>query len=668
MALQLAAFLLMLCVTSKSLAAETGLSGNKIVADLTELSVEQLLDVEVETVYSASKHEQKITDAPALVNIITSDDIKKFGYRTLADALRSVPGFFITYDRNYNFIGTHGFNRPGDYNSRVLLMLDGHRINDNIYDTAPIGTEFPVDIDLVDRIEIVHGPGSSLYGANAFFGVINVITRKGSDLDGVEFSGAGGSFNTYNGRVSYGKELDNGLDMVLSASMLNSSGQDLYYKEFDTPAQNNGIAANADRDKNYQFFAKLKYSDFTLTGVYGTREKGIPTAAYDTVFNTTRTRTTDEHAFLDLKYVHQFSGNTDVMARVYLDRSHYRGDYLYAPATMNKDIGLGSWWGSELQASRTFLERLRVTAGTEYRNNFQLQQRNYDEGAVPKLDDSRHSNIWAIYLQNELKIFDSLSLNAGVRYDHYDTSGGSTNPRLALIYKPFDKTAFKLLYGEAFRAPNAYELYYSDSNSTQKGNPSLRAEKIRTYRLVYEQYLGENLRSTVSGFYYKIDDLITGVTDISDGLLQYRNVNKVDTRGLMLELEGKWAYGLLTRFNYTFQNAKDLSTGSTLTNSPQHLAKANLSVPLFGEKLFASIEEQFTGRRTTVAGNSTSAFFITNMTFFSRNLLPRLELSATIYNLFDKRYGDPSSGPPVNQQDIIMQDGRAFRAKLTYSF
>src|SRR6185369_3488538 len=126
---------------------------------------------------------------------------------------------------------------------------------------------------------------------------------------------------------------------------------------------NNGIAEHADDDKNYQIFTKLAYSDFTLTGVYASREKGIPTASFETVFNTTRTRTTDEHSFLDLKYMHQFAEQTDVTARIYYDRFYYHGDFLYDHAVnpgdppllvLNKDLGWGYWWGAEALATRTF--------------------------------------------------------------------------------------------------------------------------------------------------------------------------------------------------------------------------------------------------------------------------------------------------------------------------
>ena len=121
-------------------------------------------------------------EAPASVTIINKDEIKKYGYRNLADILRSVRGFFVTNDRNYQYLGVRGFNRPGDYNTRILLLVDGHRLNDGLYDQAPIGYDFPVDIDLIDRVEVIRGPSSSIYGTNAFFAVVNVITRNGREL------------------------------------------------------------------------------------------------------------------------------------------------------------------------------------------------------------------------------------------------------------------------------------------------------------------------------------------------------------------------------------------------------------------------------------------------------------------------------------------------------
>ena len=257
--------------------------------DVAALGIEELMQLKVTSVYGASRYLQKTKEAPSSVTILTSRDIQTYGWRTLAELLNSVRGFFTTYDRNYHYIGLRGFGRPSDYNSRVLLLVDGHKINDNIYFMAPIGTDFPIDLDLIERVEIIRGPSSSLYGTSAFFGVINITTRKGMDLKGVEVSGAAGSFETYNGRMSYGYHNEaKQADFLLSGSYMESQGQrNLFFKEFDDPATNNGRVPNRDQDQSRSLFAKGSLKELTLEGAYQYRWKAIPTAAFGTVFNNT---------------------------------------------------------------------------------------------------------------------------------------------------------------------------------------------------------------------------------------------------------------------------------------------------------------------------------------------------------------------------------------------
>jgi iron complex outermembrane receptor protein len=126
------------------------------------MSLEELMSISVDSVYGASGFEQKVTEAPASVTIITSEEIQRYGYRTLADILRNVPGFYITYDRNYSYVGVRGFGLPGQYNNNIALMIDVHRLNDNIYDGALVGTEFPLDLDLIQRVEVIRGPSRLL--------------------------------------------------------------------------------------------------------------------------------------------------------------------------------------------------------------------------------------------------------------------------------------------------------------------------------------------------------------------------------------------------------------------------------------------------------------------------------------------------------------------------
>ncbi len=178
-----------------------------VAADLLDMSLESLMNV---TVAGASRYEQKITEAPSYASIVTAEDIKKNGYRNLGDLLRTLPGVYVSYNRIFPTVGFRGFLVPGSFNSRVLLLVDGHVVNNSVYEHAPVGNDFPVDIDLVERVEVVRGPSSSLYGANAFFGVINVITKRGGNIDGVEASGSAGSWRTFAGRATLGKEFSGG--------------------------------------------------------------------------------------------------------------------------------------------------------------------------------------------------------------------------------------------------------------------------------------------------------------------------------------------------------------------------------------------------------------------------------------------------------------------------
>ena len=196
-------------------------------------------------------------------------------------------------------------------------------------------------------------------------------------------------------------------------------------------------------------------------------------------------------------------------------------------------------------------------------------------------------------------------------------------------------------------------------------NPDLKPEKIKTYELVYELYVGQGFRISVSGYYYRINDLINQV-DTGAGT-RFDNVAEVTARGAGLELENKWLNGTEGRFSYSAQRTVDKLTGEPLTNSPEQLVKLNLSTPIVSKKVFAGIEEQYTSRRRTEGGSYTRDFYITNLTLFSQNLINRLDLSASVYNLLGQKYSDPVSADLL-PLDTVRQDGRNYRLKATYLF
>lgn len=656
-------FLLIVLLLCPYAMAETNdFKGN----DLKDMSLEEMITVDVPTVEGASKFEQILTEAPSSISIVTSSEIKKLGYRTLAEILQSLRGFDITYDRNYSYAGVRGYGRPGDYNDKVLLLIDGHRINDNITNQAPIGTEFSIDIDLIDSIEIIRGPGSSLYGNNAFFAVIDVRTKSGRDLKGTEISGEAGSYETYKGRVTYGNDFNNGFEGIVSATGFNNKGQTLFFPEYNSPATNNGIADNKDFDQFKSAFMKFSYNGFTLENSINSRTKGIPTGSFGADFNQFN-QTVDGLFFSDLKYEKKIAGGGETLARLYYDYFGYTGDYIYNGIN-NKDLERGERLGGEIKYAGTFLDSHKIVLGTEYLNNIKQQQQNYDiSPSSIYLDDNRKSQIFALYFQDQFSLSKEFILNAGIRYDNYDTFGNTINPRIGFIYNPFQKSFFKLLYGSAFRAPNAYELYYTSPGLTLEGNPNLAPESIQTFELIYDQYFLNGFRGTISGFYYKIKDLITQVTDPSNGFLIYENIDQVETRGGELELERKGSNGIEGRISYSYQDVKNALTNAEIPNSPKQLAKANLIVPVYMKKVFIGLEEQYTSEKLTLAGAYTDSYYITNLTLSTHDLFSKgLEVSASIYNLFDTNYSNP--GRPENLEDILQQNGINYRLKLTYLF
>ncbi|HTB84688.1 MAG TPA: TonB-dependent receptor [Candidatus Sulfotelmatobacter sp.] len=629
--------------------------------DLTELPIEALMQIEVPQVFSASKYEQKATAAPSSTTVITADEIKRYGYRTLADVLASVQGFYVSDDRDTAFLGTRGVNL-GDFNSRILLLVNGHRVNNDLDDGAGIDTAFILDVDLIDRIEIIRGPGSVLYGNNAFFGVINVITRTGKQVDGTEVSASYGSYNAASGRVTFGSQFTNGLQMLLSGTLYHSDGAgNLFYKEYDTPSQNNGIAHNLDGDGFGSLFGSVSYKDFTWEAAYVDRRKDNPTAQYDTTFNATGLTTRDDRTYTVLKYAHKSPDLADISANIYFDQSDVSIGYPISPSFF-KEEQTGQWAGGEVQIDKKIFDRHVLTVGAEVRDDFNQSRRVFEPSTGDVLTDVHASRYnYGVFAQGDFAVVTNLHVNAGVRFDEYEHFDPSLSPRVALIYNPFAQSTFKLIYGTAFRDPNFLEL-------SAPGFEGIRPEKITSLEGIYEQGINQNLRSSLSVYYNRMDDLI----DFENG--SFTNFD-ADTLGLEMALEGKWANDIRTRLSYSLQHTENTSDDAGLPDSPMHLVKFNLSVPLLKDKIFAGLEVQYTSSSHTVYsdlsgdtlnGPDSPGYAVVNLTLFSHDLIKNLDASVGVYNLGNNQYYVPSSR--FHLQSSIQQDGINFRLKLTYRF
>jgi outer membrane receptor for ferrienterochelin and colicins len=333
--------------------------------------------------------------------------------------------------------------------------------------------------------------------------------------------------------------------------------------------------------------------------------------------------------------------------------------------TVNTYSFRGNWWDSEAQMSRTFWQKHRVTLGTEIIDNLRQDQGSYTPLNNGFVAVAASSTIWALYGQDEFAITQALTLSAGIRYDHYADFGGTTNPRLGLIYHVTHPTTLKLLYGTAFRAPEPFELM-PDDGTLFDDNLQLQPETIRSVEGVVEQQIGPHF--TISGGVFQnwIDNLITLETNPTDGQSIYRNAENASATGVEVELGARMPNGMEGRASYSYTNTVQSATQEALANSPQHLGKLNLSLPVARRRLTASMDAQYTSPAQTLAGNTVSGFAVFNATMLGHTLGKHLDVSASAYNIFDKKYFDP--GRPEDPEDSIAQDGRNFRVKITARF
>jgi iron complex outermembrane receptor protein len=621
-------------------------------------------------VVAASQHPQKLSQVPASAYVITAEDIERYGYRTLAEALQSVPGIISSNDRNYSYLWFRGFGLPSDYNNRILVQVDGHRMNDEVYGGVLPGQEFSVDMKVVDHIEVIKGPASALYGNNALFGVVNIVTKSAGRAPLVDVSAETGSYGTHKESLALAHTFANGPSVYVGGSYRNMKGQDLYYPQFADI--NNGVAAGSDGEHNSTFLGKLDYAGFTLEGNVGSRTKHIPTASFADRFNDSGSQTTDVRSFMELRSDHRLTSQIELNSRFYYDWYDYEGDYMYNNAAPPPEVVKNLDWtwarsyGEEIHARLTpWGSENALTVGQEYEKTLQSRQQNYDEGTLPPYptDVSTTPQRWAAYAQQEWQPYSGLSLTAGGRYDHYETFGKTVNPRLAAVHNLWPDSTLKATYGSAFRAPTAFEMFYGGI-TTFVTNPDLQPEKISSYELIWEQQFPGRGMVRVSGYENRVKNLIEQAT-LDDGRIQFQNRGTVESIGM--ELYSKWSWNsVLSGFaGYDLQRTRELD-GSPLSNSPRHSGSAGLSAWIERTRTTLSLQSFFVSSRRTFQETT-----LPTTTLFSVILRQSLGTSgpilfASVYNLLDTNYS--VSGAAEHLQDAIPQDGRNFTVGLEIKF
>ena len=614
---------------------------------------------------SASKYDQDTTDTPSIVYVRTGGEIRAQGYRTLAEVLESLPGVHSRIDRAYTYTGVRGISRPGDYSSRLLLMIDGVRVNEAIYDSATAGREFPIDIGLIDRVEYVAGPGSALYGSNAVLGVVNVVTRNPSQLPGWTANAEVASLGGRKLSLAWGGSAGPVRVLFGAASEHNRGHRRLTYPEY--AETHGGVAEGQDRTRNDKLFVKALWNDWRFSAELSDHVKVDPTGAYGALFNR-RSLSGDRYALTDLAFARPVGVDHEVFARIGL--AYYRyygyGDYGDPGAPVpSESVSRASWWSGEVRYVWSGWTDHRILVGSELQNNFRQFVWVADLEPAPSVYSDVHtqSSRWSLFVNDEWQLTPTLRLNLGLRSDRRLDRRHMTTPRLAALWAPSPQWTFKLQHGSAFREPNASET--SATYGGQVLSEGLRVESMRANEVsaLWRSRAGLDLSTTA--YVLDIRDSIT-LVNLPDGSDQYRNAGRIRSRGLEVEATQVFDSGLQARASWSLQRGVDRETGAVLSDAPRSLFKLMVTVPgpWAGTRIGANLLR--VGERRTLSDAVLAPYVRLNAHVSHAPVGQPWSVGFGVYNLTGRRYADPAG--PEHLQDAIVQDGRTWRLQLSRTF
>ncbi|MFO0748491.1 MAG: TonB-dependent receptor [Myxococcota bacterium] len=567
--------------------------------------IDAVLDV-ASRVEAASLTPESVDEAPASVSIVTRPELDAFHSTTVKDALTGTRGVYSTDDQTYEVMGIRGFSQPSEANNRILIQIDGHTLNDDWLGAAYGGVDEIAGLDLVERVELVRGPGSTLYGTGALFGVVNLVTPEAVHEPrrevgvGIVAPGTARLSGTLAGRVG-DFELEGYAGGVVKGR-----------SDFYSPAQvgsddaPDGVARGVGGREAGTLLLIGRNGALSARAYYNVNTIHIPNGSFETLYGDTREAITDRRAFAEVRYEPRLSDTVELSTRLSFDHYDYQGDFPYAEEDggLYRETYQGNWLDLEGRVVG-HTGPLRLTGGM----SGQLHVTNIAEGGNvgdELVYDDRHPyQAFSIYALADWSIVDALALTAGLRFDIWniealpkaDGSGqadrvfDSVNPRLALRFAPAPDQALKALFGRGFRAPSVYDLTYNDGGITRDPSPGLDPETIYTGELEYRWTLSRSWRSVVATYLTSIENLIqekVAADAEEDAVITLENSRRtVWSFGAEAELRHEFDRGLFASLFYAFNHtaAGKLFGADELPNSPRHSAGAKLAVPLIGRQL-----------------------------------------------------------------------------------
>ncbi|HEY1341720.1 MAG TPA: TonB-dependent receptor [Bryobacteraceae bacterium] len=602
---------------------------------------ETVLFGDLPTVEAASLHAQTLAEAPASVTVITAAEIRRYGYRTLAEVLDYVRGFYVTYDHQYHYTGVAGLSLPGDFNTRFLVMLNGHPLTDNIYNANNFfGQDFGLDLELVERIEIIRGPTSALYGSNGMLANINVVTR--SPVDGEKLVAAAETSSDGDRKVSLASSvyLGRGANLLVSASAFNNRGLEFDVDGLSMPAGVRSPVDNADGERGYHTFANLIWHDWSVMACFNNREKRFPVGIGGSYSGDASQGVSDSRNLIAATYKRK-AGSGDLRWQIAFDQYRYRDRFDYPTddgVEILHDVNLGDWMDSKLTYEVPVPRIGLLTMGLDGAWEFRNRQYNVDAGVIEDIV-GRPDRTVALFAQQEWNLSAKWKLHAGVRFDDSRNFHRFVSPRLAAVYQSTPRTSYKLVYGRPFRNPSAFEQFYNDGGLSYGRAPLLHPETAHTFEASVERRLSGGFTVIGNGFHYRIGDVVEAVA-LDAGVLQYRNTGVNRSTGIGLEFSGKFWKRLETAGSVVLQTSSGGPELAWLPNSPHRIAKFRLGVPLGRERLFLSAGVHYVSARTAWTGDRLGGAPIADATATVR-LNSRFEIQGGLRNILDKRYEDP---------------------------
>lgn len=590
--------------------------GKDRIVNLDEAALLKLFEAK-DLVSIASGYKQPLTKAPSVATVITADDIKAIGATDLDEVLETVPGLHVDRrQQGYNSIYTiRGVYSPA--NPQVLVLINGVSVS-NLYQGSRnnIGSSMPVQA--IARVEVIRGPGSAMYGADAFAGVINVITKTKQDINGSQAGGRVGSFDSYDGWALHGGTWA-GFDVAAileyhdtegQKGIIDADAQTVLDQRYGTHAslapgpvnlQSRNIDARLDLSKdNWRLHAGLQKRGNVGNGA-GFNHALDPSNRYGS-----------ELWNADLNYDNaDFAKDWHVQAQLsYLDTSQeVESNIVYYPPgtrlpidTTTGQVGSGplvtfpqGYSGSPAVSERHAaintsafysgfdLHTLRIGTGFNYGSLYKVEAaQNFGinpltGSANPLLPDFSLINVtgtsssfmrpadrkvFFAFLQDEWKVAKNWTIISSVRYDHYSDFGNTVNPRMALVWEPRRDFSSKLLYGRAFRAPSFVNLYLTNS-PVVNGNPNQQPETMDTVELAFNYLPTDTLRLGLNLFNYWWKDLIRIISADTSSITQI---------GYGSELEMEWKVNDKLKFltNYAYQKSEDESLEHDAGFAPHH--------------------------------------------------------------------------------------------------